>query len=72
MQKRQAHSDEADDHSRYCGENGPPGIVVGLLLPEALCFSFITQPTKRRLSLGIIGAVTAAIERAGFRRATVT
>ena len=60
MQKRQAHPDEADDHSSDSGEEGPPDIVVGLLLPEPPRLSFITQPTKRCLSFRFIGD---AIER---------
>src|SRR5271156_2104657 len=45
MQKRQAHSDEADNHGRDGGEEGPTDIVVGSLLPEP-CAS-ASSPSQR-------------------------
>jgi hypothetical protein len=49
MQKRQAHADNADNHSSESANEGPPEIVVGMLLSEPSSFSFITRPTKRCL-----------------------
>ena len=51
MQKRQAHADNADDHSSESANERPPKIVVGVLLLEPLGFSFITRPTKRCLRI---------------------
>jgi hypothetical protein len=59
MQKRQAYGDKADDHNSDSAKEGPPKIVVGVLLLEPLSFSFITRPTKRCLRI-----VTATLERA--------
>jgi hypothetical protein len=42
MQKRQAHTDEADDDGSDSGEEGPADIVVCFLLPEPPLFSFVT------------------------------
>jgi hypothetical protein len=58
MQKRQANADKADDHNSDSAKEGPPKIVVGVLLLEPLSFSFITRPTKRCLRI-----VTATMER---------
>jgi hypothetical protein len=58
MQKRQAYGDKADDHNSDSAKEGPPKIVVGVLLLEPLSFSFITRPTKRCLRI-----VTATMER---------
>jgi hypothetical protein len=62
MQKRYAHTDQADNHDSDNGEEGPPEIMVGLLLPEPPRFSFIAQPTKRCLPLRFISETNAAIE----------
>jgi hypothetical protein len=51
MQKRQADADNGDDHSSESANEGPPEIVMSVLLLEPPSFSFITQPTKRCLRI---------------------
>jgi len=46
MQKRQAYGDKADDHNSDSAKEGPPKIVVGVLLLEPLSFSFAEVVAK--------------------------
>ena len=70
MQVREAHPYKADDHGADNRDEGPPDMVLTLLLPEPLCFSFITKPTKRCLSFQFIGETAAIIERVAELRLT--
>ena len=47
-----ADHNEPDDYDSDSGEQCPPDIMVCMLLPQPPRFSFITQPTKRRLPFG--------------------
>ena len=49
--RRRAHPDEADDHSSDSGEEGPPDILVGLLLPEPPRLSLTKQGAARMIAL---------------------
>src|SRR5262249_264487 len=64
----QTHRNETGDHNGDGNQECPPDIVVSLLLLEPLRFSFITQPTKRCLSL-LIGEATNAERVAGLGHA---
>jgi hypothetical protein len=64
IQKRQAHTDKADDHNSESANEGPLKIVVGVLLLEPLNFNFITRPTKNCLP-NVRGHVTT-MERFRF------
>jgi hypothetical protein len=54
-QLRQTNRDKTRDNSSDGDLQGPPDIVVSLLLLEPPRFSFVTQPTKRRPPLQFIG-----------------
>jgi len=51
IKKRQAHADNADDHNSESANEGPPKVVMGVLLLEPPSFGFITRPTKRCLRI---------------------
>ena len=58
IKKRQAHADNADNHYSERANEGPPKVVVGVLVLEAPSFGFIPKRCLR-----IVGAI---MERFGI------